>query len=1053
MFRFFARLAVARPVLTSMLVAVFVFLGAFSYMAIPLDLFPTVDFPYVTVTTVYPGAGPEEVEGEITEPIEDAISTIANVESLSSFSQENVSTVIVEFDLDVDGDLAAIEVKDKVDAIRASLPSDAEAPTILKLDIQAMPIMDVTISGPQSLEALTDFADDIARERLARVEGVASVTLAGGLQREIQVLVHPDRLRAYGLSITELAALVGGENVTIPAGRVTEPDAEFSVRVVGEYTSTEDIKRLPLLLPQGGRIRLAEVATVREGFADVREIARYNGQPTLSLSIQKQSGANTVATAAGVFDAVEELRAQLPPGAVVQIARDASEFIRDAVQDIFKNILIGIALTTAVLFLFLHSWRGTLVAAIAMPATIIATFLAIDQAGFTINIMTLMALGITVGILVTNTIVVLESIYRHLDDGEAPGKATEVGTTEVAVAVAASALTNVVVFTPIAFMQGIIGQFFISFGLTVVFATLVSVLISFTLTPMLAAKLLRTHETQLEETKGILSGFWRAFDRGYEGLQHDYRNALDWVLATPGHGWLVVGGTGVLLVLALAVQVTFVGGEFMPEQDEGLALITLELPPGTPPDRTSQAAARAESLLADIPEVTSTLTQIGGQSRSFGGGSVSDVNVAQIQVTLESQLPTAQFIPRFRQLMAAIPDADVTVSLTQSSGPSSGAPLQVLIKGPERRRLESLAVQATSVMAAIPGLVDVRNNIEDPRREMVFRPNRDILTDHGLTMLAVGGTLRASIEGVVPGVYREEGDERDIRVRLTEESRNRTAELGSMQIRTRTGMVPVSSLGHVEEQAGETTIQRDEKQRTVQIDAFIGGGNLAALANEIQLGLDELGFPPGYGYEITGEFEVYEESLSEMLKALVMAIVLTYIVLAMILESYVHPITIMLTLPLGFVGAVFSLFLAGTSLNIFSMMAIIMLVGIVVNNAILILDYTHQLREKGMGAREALLDAAPIRLRPIVMTNIAIAMALLPQAMGSGAGSFYRIPMAVVTIGGVLVAAVFTLFLIPVIYTKLDRFAAASIRSRREARKAKRQQSQMGHGEMAPQGG
>jgi len=1003
MFRFFARLAVTRPVLTSMFVAVFVFLGAFSYLSIPLDLFPNIEFPYITVTTVYPGAGPEEVETEITEPIEDAVSTIANLQSLLSFSQENVSTVLIEFDYDVDADLAAIEVKDKVDAIRATLPADAEASTILKLDIDAMPIMDVTISGPQALEALTDFADDVVRDRLARVEGVASVNLVGGLKREIEVLVHPDRLRAYGLSISELARLVGGENVTIPAGRVTEPDAEFSIRVMGEYGSLSDIQNLPLVLPQGGRIRLSDVATVREGFADVREIARYNSQPTLSLSVQKRSGANTVATAAGVFDAVEEMRAQLPTGAVMEIARDASEFIRDAVQDIFRNILIGIALTTAVLFLFLHSWRGTVIAAVAMPATIVATFLAIDQAGFTINIMTLMALGITVGILVTNTIVVLESIYRHLDQGESPKQAAEIGTTEVAIAVAASALTNVVVFTPIAFMQGIIGQFFISFGLTVVFATLVSVLISFTLAPMLAAKLLRTYETKLEETEGLLAGFWRAFDRGYASLEQDYKVALAWVLATPRHGWAVIGGTGALVVLALVVQVAFVAGEFMPSQDEGLALITLELPPGTPPERSSQTAATAEALLAEIPEITSTLTQIGGQSRSFGGGSVVDVNIAQIQVTVESELPTQEIIPRIREKMAAIPDADVTVTLTESVGPGGDAPLQVLVKGPERTRLETLAREATARVAAIPGLV-----------------------------VAVGGTLRASIEGVVPGVYREAGDERDIRVRLTEESRNRTAELGSMQIRSPSGMVPISSLGSVEEQAGETTIQRDEKQRTVQIDAFIGGGSLTALANQIQLTLDEMGFPPGYSYEITGQFEMFQESLTEMLKALVMAIVLTYIVLAMILESYVHPFTIMLTLPLGFVGAVFGLFLARASLNIFSMMAIIMLVGIVVNNAILILDYTHQLRETGMRSIEALLEAAPIRLRPIVMTNIAIAIALLPQAMGSGAGSFYRIPMAAVTIGGVLVAAVFTLFLIPVIYVKLDRFAAASIRSRRQ---------------------
>jgi HAE1 family hydrophobic/amphiphilic exporter-1 len=1034
MFRFFAHLSVSRPVLTSMLVIVFVVLGAFSFFAIPLDLFPGIDLPYVTVTTVYPGAGPEEVETEITEPIEDAISTIANLKSLVSYSQENVSTVIVEFDLGVDPDLAAIEVKDKVDAIRADLPSEAEAPTILKLDINAMPIMDVTISGPQSLEALTDFADDIVKEQLSRVDGVASVTLTGGREREIEVLVHPDRLRAYDLAITDVAAAVGRENITVPAGRITEPDLEFSVRVVGEYGSLDDMSNLPLFLPRGGRIRLADVATVRAGHPDVREIARYNGQPALSLSIQKQSDANTVATAQGVFDAVDELRAQLPPGARMEIARDASEFIREAVQDIFRNIFIGIVLTTVVLFLFLHSWRGVLVAAIAMPATIVASFLAIGQVGFTINIMTLMALGITVGILVTNTIVVLESIYRHLDRGKVPRDAAEVGTTEVAIAVAASALTNVVVFTPIAFMQGIIGQFFVQFGLTVVFATLFSVLISFTLTPLLASKLLRTHETQLEETESWLAGAWRAFDSQYEGLERGYRRALEWALVTPRHGWAVIGGTGVLVILAVVFQIAFVGGEFMPEQDEGLALVTLELPAGTPPERTDAAASMAEAALAEIPEITSVLTHIGGKARGFRGGSVAEVNVAEIQVTVESERPTEELLPVIRERMAAIPDAEVTVTLTESVGPSGEAPLQVLVKGPERARLETIAQQATAVVAAIPGLIDVRNTIEEPPPEFVFRPNREVLSDYGVTVGGVGGTLRASIEGVTPGVYREAGDERDIRVRLTESSRDRVDELSSLQIRTANGIVPISVLGDLSLEDGETTIQRNDKQRTVQIDAYIASGNLTALARQAQLGLDEMGFPPGYSYEITGQFEMFEESLAEMLKALALAIVLTYIVLAMILESYIHPITIMLTLPLGFVGAVFSLFLARQSLNIFSMMAIIMLVGIVVNNAILILDYVHQLRDKGVGTLEALLEAAPVRLRPIIMTNVAIAMALVPQAMGSGAGSFYRIAMAVVTIGGVLVAALFTLFLIPVIYGKLDRWTVSAYRQRRETR-------------------
>ncbi len=1033
MFRFFARLAVRRPVLTTMLVGILVFLGAFSYLNLGVDLTPDVEFPVVTVTTVYPGAGPEDVELQVTEPIEDAVSTLADLESLTSISRENVSILIIEFDYNVDADLAAIDVKDKVDAIRGGLPDDVEPPTIQKLDIRSMPILELALSGSQSLDALYDFADQVLAEALSRVTGVASVDITGGREREVQVRVFPDRLRAYGLAINDVAQLVGAGNVNIPAGRVTEPQAEYSFRVKGEYESLDEIAGLPLMLPEGGRIRLADVATVQMGFADVRELARYQGQPTVNLSIQKRSDANTVATAAGIFQVLDELQRQVPPGATLVVASDRSEFIRDAIQDILKNILIGIALTVGVLFLFLHSWRGTVVAAVAMPATIVATFLALDRLGFTINIMTLMALGITVGILVTNTIVVLENIYRYLDQGSDPKTAAEEGTTEVAIAVAASALTNLVVFTPIAFMQGIIGQFFFAFGLTVVFATLTSVFISFTLAPMLAARLLRTYETKREE-EGWLGFFWKRFDAGYAGLERDYRRALGWILARPRNGWAVIGGTGLVLFLALGVQARFVGGEFFPPDDQGIAQVALELPPGTPVERMEEIVARAETLLREIPEVTEILSTVGaGGGGFFSAG--ADVNQASLEVTIESELFTDTFFPQIRDRLAAIPDAEVTLTLAQSmGGGSSEAPLQILIKGPDQDRLEEVAARATEIVAGVDGLVDVRNSIEDPRAEVVFHPNREVLSEYGLTVAQVGGTLRSSVDGVVPGVYREAGEERDIRVRLAEGSRDRTAELGDLQVRTFAGMIPVNALGRLDEEGGETTILRDEKQRTVQIDAEIGSGALTALARQIQVGLDAMDFPPGYSYEITGEFEYFQESITEMVKALFLAIILTYIALAMILESFVHPVTIMLTLPLGAVGAVFALFLTASNLNIFSMMALIMLVGIVVNNAILILDYAQILRGRGMDLTEALLEAAPTRLRPILMTNVAIAIALAPQAIGSGAGSFYRIPMAVVTIGGVLVAAVFTLFLIPVMYQKLDRFAFAAHAHEREER-------------------
>jgi HAE1 family hydrophobic/amphiphilic exporter-1 len=424
----------------------------------------------------------------------------------------------------------------------------------------------------------------------------------------------------------------------------------------------------------------------------------------------------------------------------------------------------------------------------------------------------------------------------------------------------------------------------------------------------------------------------------------------------------------------------------------------------------------------------------------------ADVNQASLVATVESDLPSETFFPRMRELLAELPDAEVTVTLGESMGPGGEAPLQVLIKGPDQGRLEELARQATEVVAAVPGLVDVRNTIEDPRPEVVFRPHRERMREYGLTVGQVGGALRASIEGVTPAVYREDGEERDIRLRLAESARDRAAELKDIQVRSPAGMIPLGALGEVSLEGGENTIQRDEKERTIRIDAQIGSGSLTTLAAEIQAGLADMGFPPGYAYEITGQFEIFEESLTEMLKALGMAILLTYVILAMILESFVHPFTIMFTLPLGAVGAILALFLSASNLNIFSMMAMIMLVGIVVNNAILILDYTQILRSKGKSLVDALLEAAPARLRPIVMTNVAIAIALLPQAVGSGPGAFYRIPMAVVTIGGVLVSAVFTLFLIPTIYQKLDPFAFAAHTHEREERERREKEAAQGHG-------
>jgi hydrophobic/amphiphilic exporter-1 (mainly G- bacteria), HAE1 family len=1027
MFRFLPRLAVRRPVLATMLIVVFVVLGGFSFFQLRTDLFPDVEFPVVTVTTVYPGAGPEEVAIQVTEPIEDAVSNIPNLNQLTSFSRDNLSIVILEFELSVDADLVAIDVKDQVDAIRAMLPSDAEAPVVQKFDIDAFPVLQAALSGPQGADRLFDLADDQIRERLSRVSGVADVSIVGGRTREVEVTVLPDRLEAYNLSVRDVVDLIRAENLVVPGGRVDDGARATSVRVTGEYREVRELEELRLFLGDGSVIRLGDVARVDEGYGDRTQLARSQGESAVSISVQKQGDANTVTTVAGVREELERIRAELlPPGAELVIVQDGSEFIEDAIADVLSAIAIGIVLTTLILFFFLHSWRGTLVAAVAMPATIISTFLLLDQAGFTLNVMTLLALGVTVGILVTNTIVVLENIYRYLDLGYGPEEAAEEGTAEIGVAVAASALTNLVVFTPIAFMRGIIGQFFYAFGLTVVFATIFSVVISFILAPLLAAKLLRRNESS-RSGRALLAPVWRTWDRGYNGLTESYRDGLGWALARPRNGWLVIGAVGVFFVGSMFLSTRFVGGEFIPNADQGIIQVDIELPADASIDRTERVVQALEPLILGLPEVERVLSTVAAGS-GFMAASES-ANRAQLLIALrdDRERSTEEMVRVIRPMAAGIPDAEIQIALAGGFGPPQTADILVTVSGPADR-LEEVTAQVTAAVAEVPGLLDVRNTVEQPREELVFRPDRAALADAGLTVGQVGSAIRAALEGEVAGVFRSAGEELDIRVRYPAESRLREDQVRELRIPSPAGRLPITALGALEPEETAPAVRRENRQRSYDVEADIGSGNLVDRVAAIRERLDGETLPPGYSWSVGGEFEDFGDAFAAILEALALAIILTYIVLAMILESFVRPLTIMVTLPLGMAGGFLGLMLAGVPLNIFAMMAVVMLVGIVVNNAILILDYAGQEQAKGKSAADAVREAGPVRLRPILMSNVAIAVALIPQAVGSGAGAAFRIPMAVVTIGGALVAAVFTLFLIPVIYVKseamVDRWRA-----------------------------
>jgi len=1024
---FLAQLSVRRSVLVTMLLLAFVVIGIFSYIRLSIDLMPKIEFPYVSVITVYPGAGPEEIETLVTKPLEDAISSTSGLKNINSYSQEGVSVVLVEFTLETKVDFAAMDVKEKVDAVRAELPQDVEAPTISKFDIGAYPIMNLAISSKRPLQETYEIADRTIKLELAKVQGLAAINVVGGRKREILVSTGKDKLKGYGLSIVDIVAAIASENLNVPGGHIIEETKEYGVRVEGEFDNVDEIRNVRVQRNDGPPVRLADIATVEDTYEEVREMARFNGEETVGITLQKRSDANTVKAAAEVYRVIDRLKKTLPPDVRMEIARDRSTFIKDSVADVNSNIIWGILLTAAVLFLFVHSWQGVVIAGVAMPVSVVSTYSFLYFAGYTINTMTLMGLGLCVGILVANALVVMENIYRYIDMGKSPAEAAEGGTSEIAIAVLASTLTNVVVFVPIAFMRGIIGQFFKEFGLTVAFATFVSLLVSFTLTPMLASKMLRSKSAGPAHFGiPLLEKFFKGWDSFYDAVAHGYGTALDWAL---NHRWRVVGVCAGLFVLSLAL-VPIIGAEFFGESDQGMITVTLEMPVGSNLVETQKAIERTEDIVKSVPETDAIFSSVGSTESEVGAG--SGVNLGDVLVRLvdrsKRDRTDKEIADAFRAMLTEIPSAKLTVSTASTMGGGGEKDIQIEVTGNETSVLIELANKVAAIVEETPGTVDVDTSWRLGKPEIKITPNREKCADYGVSTAAVASLTRSFLTGTVASKYKEKDEEYDIRVKLAEADRSNVEKVGALLIRAQDNTIPVAELATVSYDEGPTQIIRKNRQRMVTVSANISRGTLGGLVSQIRKKTDELDLPPGYRIYFGGMAEMMAESFGSLFQALILAIILTYMLLAAMLESYVHPFTIMLTVPLGTVGVFLSLFVTGRTISIFSLMALIMLVGIVVNNAILMLDFTNVLRKRGYGMREALLEACPTRFRPIVMTNIAAIAAMLPLALGFGAIAEFRAPMAIASIGGLFCSTIFTLFLIPCVYSLLDRLASMKIR-------------------------
>jgi len=1016
-------LSIRRPVFVLMLVSALVVLGLVSYSRLPVELFPSIDFPFVSVTVAYPGAGPEEIELLVAEPLEEQLSSLPRVRQVRTQTSEGFALVAVEFELGTNTDSAAADVRQRVDIARARFPRDVEQPIVAKFDFAAEPVLNIGVSGARSGRELRFLVDDVIKPRFERVDGVAAVNVTGGRMREIRVEVDQDRLRAFGLSMAQIEETLRAENLNIPGGLLTEGSREFLVRLAGQFTNLNEIEDLRIRRSDGTTIRLEEVAAIRDMEKDPDEYTRLNGRDSVGITVQKQSAANTVGVADGIKRAIAELRGGLPPDVTFGIAQDQSLFIRSSIADVQSNLLLGSLLATIVVFLFLHNIRSTIIIALSLPVAIVATYLPIYAAGFSINIMSLLALAVAIGLMVDNAIVVNENISRHLTFEPNPVEAARKGAKEIELAVFASNMANVAVFVPIAFTSGIVGQFFRQFGLTVVFANLFSILVGFTLTPMLSARWLRRDD----ERRGRWQRLFDRWDAAFERVTRRYQRALAWCLR---HNWLTLGTAFLAFIVSIILLASpLVGKEFFPVSDTGEFSVRIKMPQGSALAQTDRATRQAEAVLQQIREVETFFTRVGSTSAGFGFATPG-AQTAEIAVSLvdrgERNRSIDAIMGALRERLAAVPAAEIKVAATGMAG-GGQAPIQVEISGSDQRRLEALSAQVEEIVRKVPGTVNVDNTLAAGKSEIQVVLDRERAARLGLSTAVVGAALRSSIEGTAVTRYRVGGDEFDITVRSRPEDRRAVNRLGEIAVGTAPNgtAIRLRDVASFAERRGPASIYRKDRVRIAVISASLRDRPLGAVVADIQRQTNTLALPPGFSIVFAGEAQFQAESFRDMLISLALAVVFVYMVMAMQFESLLHPLTIMFSLPLAAVGVFPLLALTRINVSIMSLLGIIMLTGIVVNNAIIFVDYTNRLRDRGRSRWDALLEAGATRLRPILMTSFVTILGGLPVALGLGSsGAEWRRPLGMAVLGGLMTSTFLTLLVIPVVYTLIENIIA-----------------------------
>lgn len=1018
--------SVNRKVTTAMLAMILVVMGFISYTRLGLDFFPELEFPTVSVVTTYSGASPEDIENTITRPLEQVVNTVANVKKVNSITSEGVSVIMVEFEWGTNLDFATQDIREQLSQYRSFLPEEASDPLVVKFNISQFPIIFYGITGKLPTLELKNLIEDEVARRLERIEGVASAQVFSMDEREILVDLDPASLEAYKLSVDQIIAALRMENLNLPGGRVVERRTEFLVRTMGEFQTLEDIREVIVgLTSTGAPIYLRDVAEVKDTLKDFRYRARIQGQKGVFLFISKRSGANTVLTTKAVKKELAKIRENLPPDIEFFVAMDQADMIQKVINRTANNALVGGILAMIFILVFLRNWRPTITIFLAIPLSIITTFIAFYLAGYTINLMTLGGLALGIGMLVDNAVVVIENIFRHLEEGVDRENAAKNGASEVGMAITASTLTTIAVFFPMVFARGITGQLTRGLALAIAFSLVSSLFVALTVVPMVASLLFKANRNKLvngspEKQKSKRIHRMREF---YQGLLLRSLRRRRWVLA----------GVFGLFIISLAI-IPFMGAEFMPPMDRSMIVLSVKLPVGSTIDETDRVVHMVEELLAQEPDVEIVTAQAGSQAEDYPTEAAGEFNPtgpheaiiwAGLVDKKDRQLSDLELSEKIRAKLPPLEGVKFEmIDIGQMFMGGAQNPVEIKIFGQEIPVLKEIAETIVSRIKNVEGLRDLKHSLSEAKPEYHLRINRDEASRLGIKVSQIAQTIQAAALGRVATRYRSGNEEYDIRVRFKEDYRNDLEDILKIPILTPTGQtIPVGQMARVERGEGPIQITRENQAREVMVTANIAGRDLGSVIRDIKTRLKDLetSLPQGYFLEYGGQYEEMQDAFVIMAGAFLLAILLVYMIMASQFESFLHPFVIMFTVPLSLIGVILALLIAGKPVNLPVLIGFVMLAGIAVNNGIVMVDYINQLKRRGVEPREAILQGCAVRLRPVLITALTTILGMLPMALSTSEGASLRATMAITVMGGLAATTLLTLFVIPAIYSLVTR--------------------------------